>query len=239
MDISGRWIFSWRTFLEKNCTWQSDYITCILAATHMSHDRDFNLFTELYINSNPSSIWKIPENYREIELCKFICKLYTTTRLNGDLHTCILCNTSNSFFNVFQHSSCSCPSTAMICENWRDVIVNCFDVRLSAELCWLLVNDLFLVLLGRPIIHESDNKAFCILNFKLIRSTEAEYYRSTSGVFHTWGHVHLCIYRVTITLYLVLIFLIHLFIFPHYHYLCKCISLMWLVRKFMYVLCSI
>lgn len=149
----------------------------------MSHDRDFTLFTELYINSNPSSIWKIPENYREIELCKFICKLCTTTRLNGDLYTCILCN--NSFFNVFQHSLCSCPSTAMIRENWWDVIVNCFDVRLSAELCGLSVNDLFLVLLGRHTIHESDNKAFRILNFKLIRSAAAEYYRSTSVVFHT------------------------------------------------------
>lgn len=183
------WTFLDDGFFPEKPSWRKivrDKVTASHVSqrqTRMSHDHDFTLFTELYVNSNPSSLWKIPENYREIELCKFICKLCTTTRLNGDLFTCVLCN--NLFSNVFQHSSCSCPSTAMIRENWWDVIVNCFDVRLSAELCGLSVNDLFLVLLGRHTTHEADNKAFRILNFKLIRSAAAEYYRSTSVVFLT------------------------------------------------------
>lgn len=180
------WTFLDDEFFPEKPSWRKivrDKVTASHVSqrqTRMSHDHDFTLFTELYVNSNPSSLWKIPENYREIELCKFICKLCTTTRLNGDLFTCVLCD--NLFSNVFQHSSCSCPSTAMIRENWWDMIVNCFDVRLSAELCGLSVNDLFLVLLGRHTTHEADNKAFRILNFKLIRSAAAEYYRSTSCV---------------------------------------------------------
>lgn len=112
------WTFLDDGFFPENPSWRKivrDKVTASHVSqrrTRMSHDRDFTLFTAFYINSNPPSIWKIPENYREIELCKFICKLCTTTRLNGDLYTCILCN--NSFFNVFQHSSCSCLSTAMI-----------------------------------------------------------------------------------------------------------------------------
>lgn len=42
----------------------------------MSHDPGLLVSTEIYMVSEPSSICNIPENYMELELCKFICKLH-------------------------------------------------------------------------------------------------------------------------------------------------------------------
>lgn len=142
----------------------------------MSHDPDFLVFTEIFRESKPSSIWNIPENYSEIKLCKFICKLCTSVSFNGNPYSCILCG--KSFVDVFQHSSCVCPATVVIRENWWNIITNCFNIELCAELCGLSENDLFHVLLGRRTNHESDNKSFHILNFNLVRATAAAYFRS-------------------------------------------------------------
>lgn len=57
VDISGRWIFSWKTFLKKNCTWQSDCITCFPAANtyvsgywlHTFHGFLYQLKSVLYL----------------------------------------------------------------------------------------------------------------------------------------------------------------------------------------------
>lgn len=41
-----------------------------------------------------------------------------------------------------------------------NVEANCFKLKLHTEVCWILENDLFRVLLGRHTIHESGNKAY-------------------------------------------------------------------------------
>lgn len=119
--------------------------------------------------------------------------------------------------------------TVYMCDSLR----NCMDHQENA----------FFVLLRHHTTHESDNKAFHFRNFKLIRSAAAEYYTSTSVVFHTWGnHVHLWIYSMTITLYIVLIYFIYIliyYLFNLHHYLWKCIYLMWFFRNFTFVVCSI
>ena len=146
----------------------------------MSHDNDFTPFSQFFADSKPSKVWDIPENYIEIDLCKFISKLCTITRTTGQIQTCVLCN--KVFSDAFQHSSCECPTTAAIRDNWWYVITNLFDIRLCAELCGLSETDLFLVLLGRRTVYETDNKAFRMLNFKLVRSTAAQYYRTLNSV---------------------------------------------------------
>lgn len=78
-------LFSWKTFVEKNCTWQSVCITCFT----MSHDRDFTFFTEHYRNSNPSSLWKIPDIEDSWKLLRKFCIFCIITRLNGYLYQCI------------------------------------------------------------------------------------------------------------------------------------------------------
>ena len=146
----------------------------------MSHDNDFTPFNQIFAGSKPSKVWDIPENYKEIDLCKFISKLCTNTRTTGQIQTCVLCN--KVFSDAFQHSSCVCPTTAAIRDNWWYVISNLFDIRLCAELCGLSETDLFLVLLGRRTVYETDNKAFRMLNFQLVRSTAAQYYRTLNSV---------------------------------------------------------
>lgn len=62
--------------------------------------------------------------------------------------------------------------------NWWIDIINCFNIYLSAELCVLPDNELFIMLLGRQPNMELDTyafKGFCINNFKLIPYTLAQY----------------------------------------------------------------
>ena len=69
--------------------------------------------------------------------------------------------------DAFQHSFCVCLTTAAIRDNWWYVITNLFDIRLCAELCGLSETDLYLILLGRNTVYESENKAFRLFNFQL------------------------------------------------------------------------
>ena len=60
----------------------------------------------------------------------------------------VLCD--NLIFDVFSHATTSCPPLKVQHSEWWNSITNLFDIRLEAELCALLENELFLILLGRP-----------------------------------------------------------------------------------------
>jgi hypothetical protein len=56
--------------------------------------------------------------YKEIELCKFMCKLCINTLPKDQVMNCVLCGHALKFSNVFQHSSCVCPATDSIRHSW-------------------------------------------------------------------------------------------------------------------------
>lgn len=87
------------------------------------NDNDFYRFKSIIQNQNPSFIWSIPSNSYEISLCKFICKLKACPPEQTPF-ICLLCNTM--FVDVFQHISCSCPSTYDLRTYWWDQITKLF-----------------------------------------------------------------------------------------------------------------
>lgn len=85
------------------------------------------------------------------------------------------------FFNLVAHVACLCLITLDHRHNWWIDVINCFNIYLSAELCVLPDNELFIMLLGRQPNMELDTYAiegFCINNFKLIPDTSAQYNHS-------------------------------------------------------------
>lgn len=88
------WTFLDKGFFPKKPSWRKNVRDKVYAShvsqrqTRMSHDRDFTLFTEHYRNSNPSSIWKIPDladsrklpRNRTLQVYMHVC---TIIRLNG------------------------------------------------------------------------------------------------------------------------------------------------------------
>ena len=184
--VSHLWKFLEDGSFPEKPTWQKLFRKDVTLShisqreKRMSHDNDSTPFSQIYADSKPSKILDIPENYKEIERCKFISKLCTSTRATGQFQTCVLCN--KVFLDIFQHSSCVCPTTAAIRDNWWYVITNLFDIRLYAELCGLSETDLYLVLLRRHTVYESEYKAFRLLNFQFVRSAAAQYYRALSSL---------------------------------------------------------
>ena len=95
----------------------------------MSHDNVFTPLSQIFAESKSSKIWDIPENYKEIELCNSSpsCVLAHEQQNSFKLaFSAIKC-----FLDAFQHSSCVCPTTAAIRDNWKYVITNLFDIRLQ------------------------------------------------------------------------------------------------------------
>ena len=183
--VSHLWKFLEDGYFPEKPTWKKLFRKSVTLShisqreIRMSHDNDFTPFSRIYADSKPSKIFDIPENYKEIELCKFISKLCTSTRTTGQFQTCVLCN--KVFLDAFQHSSCVSPTTAAIRDNWWYGITNPFDIRLCAELCGLSETDLYLVLLGHHKVYESENKAFRLLNFQFVRSAATQYNRALNS----------------------------------------------------------
>ena len=144
-------------------------------------DPDLSTFSQIFHDTKPSSIWDMPRNCHEINLCKFICKLSSNLRKLNETYVCSMCQ--KTFTNVFVHAACACLATFNIREQWWYNIVNLFDIRLSAELCALTNDDLFLILLGRQTNTKFCNAeyvSFRMLNYKLVHNTATLYNRATS-----------------------------------------------------------
>ena len=136
--------------------------------------RDFQLIFE---HSEPSSIWKAPTNSHDINVCKFICKLYSIPvhETNDQRHLCPLCNAT--VVNVFLHAACSCQHTNYIRDQWWSDIAD-MNINLCAELSGLPKDELYMVLLGRHTITPTALHTFRMLNFRLLRNAAAAYNRA-------------------------------------------------------------
>lgn len=108
---------------------------------------------------------------------KFIVKLWTLQDLPP--HICSLYQ--KLFINVFEHVSTSCDGTYLFREAWWQTVIENFDINLSADLCGLRNNDLYLFPLGArslPGLSFTDfSYSLHLLNFRLIRDAAACYYR--------------------------------------------------------------
>lgn len=107
-------------------------------------------------------------NCYEINLSKFFCKLTSVPRDFNQNQVCLLCQ--KLFTNVFAHASCICLARANIRDLcWID-IVNLFDIRLSAELCALTDDDLFLVILGQQTLTQLGSSEYT--SFRMLQTSE-------------------------------------------------------------------
>uniref|UniRef100_A0A8W8LQ95 Reverse transcriptase domain-containing protein n=1 Tax=Magallana gigas TaxID=29159 RepID=A0A8W8LQ95_MAGGI len=113
-------------------------------SNRMLRDNDFTQFRHITGNSRPDWIWKLPNDVQEVTLCKFIVKLWTLQDLPP--HICSLCQ--KLFTNIFEHVTTSCDGTYLFREAWWQTVIENFDINLSADLCGLSNNDLYLFLLG-------------------------------------------------------------------------------------------
>lgn len=107
-------------------------------------------------------------NCYEINLSKFFCKLTSVPRDFNQNQVCLLCQ--KLFTNVFAHASCICLARANIRDLcWID-IVHLFDIRLSAELCALTDDDLFLVILGQQTLTQLCSSEYT--SFRMLQTNE-------------------------------------------------------------------
>ena len=113
-------------------------------SNRMLRDNDFTQFRHITGSSRPDWIWKIPSDVQEVTLCKFIVKLLILQDLPP--HICSLCQ--KLFTNIFEHVSTSCDGTFLFREAWWQTVIENFDINLSADLCGLSNNDIYLFLLG-------------------------------------------------------------------------------------------
>ena len=138
----------------------------------MLSDTSFLQFNTITAGRLPQAIWKIPLNIHEIEICKFIIKLWTLD--DSPPKSCLLCG--NNFVNIFQHISTTCLGTAAFRDAWWDTVID-YDIVLSAELSGLCPQDVYLFLLGaRSItntIAQFDGPDLHILNFRFLRDVAA------------------------------------------------------------------
>lgn len=80
----------------------------------MISDPDFMLFNIIIAGKPPIALWTIPRNIYEVELCKFVAKLWTLQDIPPE--TCLLCN--SPFTNVFEHVTTSCADTLLLRDAW-------------------------------------------------------------------------------------------------------------------------
>lgn len=149
--------------------------------TRISNDSDFLTFRLIFDDIDPSSLWKLPRNCYEINLCKFVCKLISNTRECINVYTCLLCQ--RPFKNLIAHASCTCAATENIRDVWWEEVINLYDIRLSAELCGLAEDDFLVILLGRRTdtpLESSATASFRMLNYRLLKNTVALYNKALS-----------------------------------------------------------
>jgi hypothetical protein len=149
-------------------------------SANIQTDPDFTLFRSITHNRHPNTLWKIPTNYQEVQLCKFIVKLWTLADIHPEI--CTICH--RVFSNIFEHVSTACTATFEFREAWWQTIIENFDVTLSAELCGLNSRDLYLFLLGARTLPGltfiDQSSSLHLLNFRLLRDAAARYYRMTT-----------------------------------------------------------
>ena len=161
-------------------------------STNIQTDPDFSLFRSITHNRHPDTLWKIPTNYQEGQLCKFIVKLWTLSDIHPEI--CTICH--RFFSNIFEHVSTACTATLEFREAWWQTIIENFDITLSAELCGLNSRDLYLFLLGARTLPGltfiDQSSSLHLLNFRLLRDAAARYYRMTtpSNVETLTNHKH-------------------------------------------------
>lgn len=139
----------------------------------MLSDPDFILFNTINAGRPLFAIWKFPSNIHEIELCKFVVKLWSLPTL--PLAVCTMCG--SCFINVFQHISTVCLGTVALRDTWWNTVIEDFDISLSAELCGLCPQDLSLFLLGLRLLSVTvsyhNQRSLHILNFRFLRVAAA------------------------------------------------------------------
>uniref|UniRef100_K1Q745 Uncharacterized protein n=1 Tax=Magallana gigas TaxID=29159 RepID=K1Q745_MAGGI len=81
------------------------------------------------------------------------------------------------FPNVFQHISTVCLGTVALRDAWWNTVIEDFDISLSAELCGLCPQDLYLILLGSRLLSVTvsyhTERSLHILNFRFFRDAAA------------------------------------------------------------------
>lgn len=146
-------------------------------------------------------------NCYEINLSKFFCKLTSVPRDFNQNQVCLLCQ--KLFTNVFAHASCICLARVNIRDLcWID-IVHLFDIRLSAELCALTDDDLFLVILGQQTLTQLCSSEYT--SFWMLQTSEQ--HRSSIQQSDTSYLNKQCDHYITIYQY-IYIFDIYVFIHP-------------------------
>lgn len=146
-------------------------------------------------------------NCYEINLSKFFCKLTSVPRDFNQNQVCLLCQ--KLFTNVFAHASCICLARVNIRDLcWID-IVNLFEIRLSAELCALTDDDLFLVILGQQTLTQLCSSEYT--SFWMLQTSEQ--HRSSIQQCDTSYLNKQCDHYITIYQY-IYIFDIYVFIHP-------------------------
>lgn len=150
----------------------------------MISDPDFMLFNIINAGKPPIALWTIPRNIHEVELCKFIVKLWTLQDIPPE--TCLLCN--SSFTNVFEHVTTSCAETLLLRDAWWNTIINEFSVELGADLCGLNQRDSYLFLLGArsfsAITAAHDSNDFHLFNFRFVKDAAAYYFKRIRPIMH-------------------------------------------------------
>ena len=175
MEIYRRRIYFRKILLGKKSVRKSVTLSHISQREiRMSHDNDFTPFSQILTASKPSKVRDIPENYKEIELCKFISKLCTSTRTTGQFQTCVLGN--KVFLDAFQHSSSVCLTTAAIRDNWWYVILTflTYGYMQSCVACQKLICTSY--------YWDATQCAFRLLNFQFVRSAATQYYRALNSL---------------------------------------------------------
>lgn len=142
----------------------------------MLSDPSFQQFNKITAGRPPQTIWKIPSDIHEIEICKFITKLWSFP--HSPPTSCLICG--KYFTNVFEHVSTTCVGTVAIQDAWWNTVID-LDIVLSAELCGLCHQDLYLFLLGARMftvnLSHYDEPGLHLLNFRFLRDAAACYNR--------------------------------------------------------------
>ncbi|KAK3088399.1 hypothetical protein FSP39_018702 [Pinctada imbricata] len=146
----------------------------------MRGDHDFDNFRDIFVDSSPASIWKIPTNSRELAVCRFIVKVIAciSTQSDGITYVCELC--CRNFCNIYMHAACSCFGTIELRNMWWEDVLK-FDLNLCAELSGLDERDVFLVLLGKDtnfrFLNNDVTSGFKMLNFRYVKYACSLYHK--------------------------------------------------------------
>lgn len=114
----------------------------------MNLDSDFQRFRDIHRAVDVAPFLRHANSHIEIKRCYMIIKVMTDIP-NSTPGTCTLC--SRHFCDLFVHACCNCNATRYIQDTWWDLIMENFDVELFVELNQYDEEQLFVVLIGKPL----------------------------------------------------------------------------------------